>query len=268
MIKTAINSKDYIDIVKCDDHDIGKMIKMITVMITVMITMMITMITTITMIKVITMIVIMMMVTKNTMITMIRAIMVMIQVGGNMTAGEADALIRKVWYQDNSNCFTVSNTNAIFLLPYITYKQQKLSQYLFEQKSWLCLFRRTSIIVFNLFQLFFRRTNLSSFRIFPIYHGQKGTKRFFRRTRTETRRSTWASLGSSGRLLGAKDLVSEEVLVKKCLITFKDHLEKRKMRKSPLHQLIYKSLFSSGHKSCQMSFFNKIIHCISKIGRW
>ena len=79
------------------------------------------------------------------MIMMIRAIMVMIQVGGNMTAGEADALIRKVWYQDNSNCFTVSNTIAIFLLPYITYKQQKLSQYLFEQKSWLCLFRRTSI---------------------------------------------------------------------------------------------------------------------------
>ena len=83
MIKTAINSKDYIDIVKCDDHDIGKMIKMITVMIT--------------MIKVITMsMVIRMMIKKNTMIMMIRAIMVMIQVGGNMTAGEADALIRKV----------------------------------------------------------------------------------------------------------------------------------------------------------------------------
>ena len=81
MIKTAIKSKDYIDIVKCDDHDIGKMIKMIT---------------TITMIKVITMIVIRMMIKMNTMITMIRAIMVMIQVGGNMTAGEADALIRKV----------------------------------------------------------------------------------------------------------------------------------------------------------------------------
>ena len=31
MIKTAIDSKDYIDIVKWDDYDIGKMIKMITV---------------------------------------------------------------------------------------------------------------------------------------------------------------------------------------------------------------------------------------------
>ena len=78
MIKTAIDSKDYIDIVKCDDHDISKMI-------TVMITMMITMIAMIAMIKVI-----------MTMITMITAIMVMVQVGGNMTAGEADALIRKV----------------------------------------------------------------------------------------------------------------------------------------------------------------------------
>ena len=69
MIKTAINfnSKDYIDIVKCDDRDIGKMIKVIR-----------------------------MMIKMNTMIMMIRAIMVMIQVGGNMTAGEADALIRKV----------------------------------------------------------------------------------------------------------------------------------------------------------------------------
>ena len=84
MIKTAIDSKDYIDIVKCDDHDISKMI-------TVMITMMITMIAMIAMIKVI-----MMMITMNTMITMITAIMVMVQVGGNMTAGEADALIRKV----------------------------------------------------------------------------------------------------------------------------------------------------------------------------
>ena len=81
MIKTAIDSKDYMDIVKCDDHDISKMI---TVMITLMITM-------IAMIKVI-----MMMITMNTMITMITAIMVMVQVGGNMTAGEADALIRKV----------------------------------------------------------------------------------------------------------------------------------------------------------------------------
>ena len=70
MIKTAIDSKDYIDIVKCDDHNIGKMIKMITAMTT--------------------------MIKMNTMIMMIRAIMVMIQVGGNMTAGEADALIRKV----------------------------------------------------------------------------------------------------------------------------------------------------------------------------